>query len=764
MNRQQRRQMARLEPASAIRNATPSPATAAALFAKAFQHFQAGRLIEAMDLYQQALVTDPRHYRSLHHLGLIAIKITRPEVAIDMIGRAIALNDTNATLHHDICVALIALDRHAEAVGHARRAIALKPNYTSAYWLLGNAFLKLWKFDEAIAAYRQGLALDPTHAEAHHNLAEALLAQGHLDEAAQSFREALRLKPDLPTAYNNLGTISFLGGDVPHALHFIMQGLQIEETPLLKSTFVNFLPRANPIPDSAMLREYIVRALSEPWARPGSIVTACIALAKCDPRIKHCIDRAVAAWPARLSCEELFGPDGLCAVSSDPVLRALLQNAHVDDLSLERFLTLARSALLDAATAAPSSDHAGGSILTFSCALARQCFVNEYVYAYAEDEQAKVGMLRDQVAAALQSGDRIAALSLAVIASYEPLYSIPGFEALLTRSWPGEIDDLLTQQVREPLAERALRKDVPRLTPIENDVSLLVQNQYEESPYPRWVKCAPDEITASIDARLRNDFPYARHRPIGLGRSDDLDVLIAGCGTGQQAVMTARHYAGARVLAVDLSLASLCYAKNRTDALGLNNIEYGQADILKLASLGRQFDLIACTGVLHHLADPLEGWRVLLSILRPNGIMHVALYSELARADIVETRNFIATRGYQANVSDIRRCRQDILALDESSPKKAIACRSDFYTSSNCRDLLFHVQEHRFTLPQIKDLLADSGLTLLGIRHDADVLLRYRAQFPDDPACADLDRWHTYEQQNPHTFASMYQFVVQKQA
>ncbi len=221
--------------------------------------------------------------------------------------------------------------------------------------------------------------------------------------------------------------------------------------------------------------------------------------------------------------------------------------------------------------------------------------------------------------------------------------------------------------------------------------------------------------THPIDARLRSDFPHARYRPIG--RTDRLDVLIAGCGTGQQAVQTARRYAGARVLAVDLSLASLCYAKYRTDALGLDNIEYGQADILKLASLDRDFDLIACSGVLHHLADPLEGWRVLLSILRPNGIMHIALYSEIARANVVAARDFIATRGYRANVDDIRRCRQDILALDEASPARAIVRSGDFYTTSNCRDLLFHVQEHRFTLPQIKNFLADNGLALLGFEH-----------------------------------------------
>jgi hypothetical protein len=77
---------------------------------------------------------------------------------------------------------------------------------------------------------------------------------------------------------------------------------------------------------------------------------------------------------------------------------------------------------------------------------------------------------------------------------------------------------------------------------------------------------------------------------------------------------------------------------------------------------------------------------------------------------------------------------------------------------------LFHVQEHRFTLPQIKKFLAGNGLELLGFEINPVALQQYRAQFPSDPACTDLDRWHEFEQQNPRTFARMYQFVVQKQA
>jgi Flp pilus assembly protein TadD/SAM-dependent methyltransferase len=764
MNRKQRRQMARLEPAAAIRKASDPAAAppAAILFAQGVQHFRAGRLIEAMDLYQQALAADPRHYGSLHHLGLIAIKIARPEVAVDMIERAIALNETNATLHHDLCVALIELGRHADVADHAQRAIALKPDYYNAHLLLGDSCLKLSKLDEAVAAYRHALTLDPAHAEVHNNLASALFAQGHLNDAARSFNEALRLKPDLITAYNNLAAIHFFAGETSQALNLILQGLQVEVTPLLKGAFLNCLRQATSIPDSQTLRQFIVHALSEPWGRPSVLASASVALVKLDSRIKASVDRAEAAWPARLSCAELFGSDGLHATSNDTLLLTLLQNAYVHDIPLERFLTLTRSALLEVATGVSARDNADETFLKVCCALARQCFINEYVFAYAPDEQAQVARLREHVAAALRSSDPVAALPLAILAAYEPLYSIPGFEALLQSAWPRDIDDLLTQQVREPLAERQLRDAMPRLTPIENGVSLLVQNQYEESPYPRWTKCAPDEVTQPIDERLRNDFPHARRHP--LGRTDRVDMLIAGCGTGQQAVMLARHYAGARILAVDLSLSSLCYAKHRTDALGLDNIEYGQADILKLASLGRQFDVVACTGVLHHLADPLEGWRGLLPMLRPNGIMHIALYSELARADVVAARDFIATRGYNATIDDIRRFRQDILALDEASPVRPIAGWGDFYATSDCRDLLFHVQEHRFTLPQIKAFLDDNGLELLGFLHDTDVMLRYRKQFPNDPACTNLDHWHAFEQENPHTFVRMYQFVVQKQA
>ncbi|MDT3686841.1 MAG: class I SAM-dependent methyltransferase [Pseudorhodoplanes sp.] len=561
-------------------------------------------------------------------------------------------------------------------------------------------------------------------------------------------------------AYKTLAAVYAAGRDIPRALYAIMRGLKFRETPQLKAMFVQYVKGATNVPEIPEFREYLVRALSEPWGRPNFIAHTCSKLVKHDPRINAAIRRAAAVWPKRLAFNELFGEDGFVATSRDPLLRALLENGRLPDVATECFLTMVRTEMLGIAASPHREVMSDPAALDFFCALARQCFINEYVFAETESEREVVVGLRYKLAATLRLNGEIDPLSLVAVAAYEPLCSIPDCEALLTRSWPPAVDALLTQQVREPVAERNMRSSIPRLTEVDDGVSALVQQQYEENPYPRWAKTVAAHSAGPIDRNFKAQFPHAPYRPL---EKTTVDALIAGCGTGQQVVDLATAITGARVLAVDLSLTSLCYAKCRTDAMGLTNVDYGQADILKLGSLGRSFDVIACTGVLHHLRDPLEGWRTLLSLLRPNGLMQIALYSETARASIVAARNFIAEKGYGVGAEDIRRCRQDIMRLDVRSPIAPVAMTTDFFGTSDCRDLLFHVQEHRFTIPKIKAFLAENGLQFLGF-FTADPLIReYPKMFPDDLARINLDNWHEFEQRHPMAFASMYQFWVQKQ-
>jgi hypothetical protein len=86
----------------------------------------------------------------------------------------------------------------------------------------------------------------------------------------------------------------------------------------------------------------------------------------------------------------------------------------------------------------------------------------------------------------------------------------------------------------------------------------------------------------------------------------------------------------------------------------------------------------------------------------------------------------------------------------------------DFYTVSGCRDLLFHVQEHRMTLPQIKAFIAANGLAFQGFDLDAATLQAYRTRYPADRVGTDLDCWHAFEEVYPNTFVRMYQFRVRK--
>jgi 2-polyprenyl-3-methyl-5-hydroxy-6-metoxy-1,4-benzoquinol methylase len=173
--------------------------------------------------------------------------------------------------------------------------------------------------------------------------------------------------------------------------------------------------------------------------------------------------------------------------------------------------------------------------------------------------------------------------------------------------------------------------------------------------------------------------------------------LFAGCGTGEAMIDFAQAIRRVRITAIDLSLSSLAYARRKTREVGVRTIDYAQADIMELGSLGRGFDFVESSGVLHHLAQPFEGWRILLSLLRPGGMMKIALYSEIARVDIVAARTAIAERGYAATPQDIRRYREELAEPDLLKFSRM----GDFYSVSECRDLLFHVLEHRFTLPAI---------------------------------------------------------------
>jgi SAM-dependent methyltransferase len=540
--------------------------------------------------------------------------------------------------------------------------------------------------------------------------------QNKLNDAARAYKRLLLLQPDHARANNNLGLVLQAQGKLNEASARFAQALT-----LMPQLFDQFQG-------------------------------VCATLVAVLPPLGEAVRNAMAAWPQRLPADRLLGRSGLAAIAGDPLLLCMLQSVAVRDIALERTLTSLRAALL-----AGAADVVENPLLAFCCALAKQCFINEYVFATTPDEDAQVERLKAAVGDAMVAGATILPMQLAALAMYWPLHALPNAVALLATAWPPALADLLTQQLREPLQERALRASIARLTAIDDEVSLRVQQQYEANPYPRWVHVAGQVVPTTIDQYLHDMFPTAVVTP--LSETGTIEVLVAGCGTGWHAVEFAQKFDRVQVLAADLSLSSLSYAKRNTPAALAARIDYAEADILKFGSLGRSFDVIDASGVLHHMADPVQGWRILLTLLRPRGLMHLGFYSEFGRRDVVAARAFIAGRGYGSTPAEIRRCRQDLL----DTPLRSVARFNDFFSTSECRDMLFHVQEGRLTIPAIKSFLAEHGLRFLGFEFDAATSQKYRALFANAGwSMTDLDRWHSLETEYPDTFASMYQFWLQK--
>ena len=722
-----------------------------------------GQIDEARNAYQLAIACDP-HYAAAHfNLGNLNCRAGENERALDNYQAAIRIKPDFANAFVAMGNALDTLGRTSEAIESYERALAINPDYAEVYFNLGVLATTNGRHEQAADSLRRAVQLRPDYAAAHFTLGTVLTHLGRLGEAEASLRSALSITPESEQVLHSLAMVLLASSKSPEAVHLLVRNLERAPTWPIKMAFGACVARTRFTTfssDDSLIRSALTAAITEPWWTLNQLCWAAISLIMLDPRIARPVRLVNERWPARVPKAALFGTEGFVTLAADSLLLALLTAGPVCELEFERFLTTARQALLETAAAAQPPEPADIAALPFYAALARQCFINEYIFDCDDSELATAAACRTKLLALLDASALVPPLLLLAVAAYFPLYTLPGPNRLLAANQQGPVDDVLRQQLREPLEEAALRDGVKCLTSISHGVSEKVRDQYEQNPYPRWVKLPINDPELHFNAELRRSFPLARYTPM----PDDShpEMLIAGCGTGRHSILSARRFRGVQVLAVDLSLNSISYALRKTRELGITNIEYAQADILKLGELTRTFDIIESIGVLHHLADPLAGWRILLSRLRPGGFMHLGFYSALARKYVGRAREFVSARGYASTPDDIRSFRRDLAAQDAAAELQWLSKMSDFYSTSECRDLVFHVQEHCLTLGQIESFISESGLDFIGFELDPKVLHQYRTCFTADPAATSLRNWARFEADNPDTFVEMYQFWIQR--
>ena len=191
----------------------------------------------------------------------------------------------------------------------------------------------------------------------------------------------------------------------------------------------------------------------------------------------------------------------------------------------------------------------------------------------------------------------------------------------------------------------------------------------------------------------------------------------------------------------------------KAEEFGIANIDFRQGDLLELPALGRQFDVIESTGVLHHMEDPGKGLAALARCLRPGGWVRISVYSHSARRAVRMARERIAERGCLATADGIRDFRHTIMC-DETDPLHELCVRwRDFFALSDCRDLLFHVHEHQFTTEGLELLIASAGLEFMGFDPAAGIAVNAEPRITDWQS---LRQWGEFENANPDFFSSMY--------
>lgn len=688
---------------------------------------QAGRFREAAEIYRGALARTPEDAEATHFLGVCLVQDGRRSEGLTFVARSLGLAPNNAMYRQNYGLLLAEGGDLAGAEAQFREIIGLEPGNAQAHNYLGMVCQRLGRFDEAIAAYHAALSVAPGDSAAANNLGYCLHERGDLEAAGEWLRRALAADPRNAMAHNNLGNVLRAGGKPDAAAQSYRRALELA-------------------PQFADAHHNLALALRDLGASQDAFRAARNAI--------HCAPQNAAAWQLfadllaemrfdawdaglAADAERLFSQTEVevqhCAEAVLSLVRTgprgrlfllLLEHALVADAGFEAEMTALRRELLES----PRSPE-------LACALAQQCFLNEYIWPETPEETKAIAALKPDTA-----------FEVALVAMYRPLRGIgkpaAGGEAF-ERLWRRLVD--------EPRAEAELEPAIPTLTPVEDEVSRKVQAQYEANPYPRWHR-APAAAPHPLRRMLRSLFPHLGNLEV----SEKPEVLVAGCGTGRHAAITAQLQPLGRVLAVDVSRASLAYAMRRCHELGLANVRFAQADILKLGALAERFDLIECSGVLHHMADPLAGWRVLLSLLERGGVMKLGLYSELGRRHIAAARELVAGLG-------LREARRRILALPAGHPARAVTASRDFYSASGARDLILHVHEHRFTVPRLAQAIDALGVEFLGFEFTDKTSLRdYQNRFPDDPAARSFDNWARFEQEHPDTFASMYQFWIRR--
>ena len=568
----------------------------------------------------------------------------------------------------------------------------------------------------------------------------AAVDAGDLETAKQCFARAVKDEPGSALHRYHLSIVLEAAGELGPAAEQLAHALRLDPNRQDAAARLAALFRrptsTNPRPARSRIDRVAERAAYN-RVDQKAIANAVVRYFNVGPMAKMVAVGRSQGWgeAARALCLRRSGE-----LLKDELFLELLRTSVLSDLDLERLLTAVRRILL---LELPPERFADRALIGFSIALMQQCWINQFVWSVSKERHR---LARGHVANLEEDGANWQAFLLHCLC--RPLAQVPAQASRIRRS--------------RRLRPRALREAVAQRMAMENDEraggdhpylgrSMILVNLtevasfYEASPYPRW-------SSVIIHRNYRARFAHF----LGGNRADFLqrpfEVLIAGCGTGQQVVQSALQYGtNAKVLALDLSAASLGYASRMADAFGAGNVEFVRGDLGQVETFGPRFagrfqviERLACWTL--SMAEPFKGWKALLKSLAPGGFMRLGLcYSATARRHLTALRGDPAYPGPGCDDPALRVFRQALMERDDELARNARKF-VDFWDTQSFRDMLLHVSEQTINLPEIASFLQDEGLTFRGFQLAKESQVAFWQRFPAEVWPGALQNWAAFEE------------------
>lgn len=262
----------------------------------------------------------------------------------------------------------------------------------------------------------------------------------------------------------------------------------------------------------------------------------------------------------------------------------------------------------------------------------------------------------------------------------------------------------------------------------QNGATAKLRNFYEAMPYPAPLASLDEhrELYKNPERRralFHQIWPAERPR-------EGHEILIAGCGTSQAARYAVRE-PDARITAIDISKTSLTHTLQLQEKYRISNLILRQLSLLDVQELGQKFDLIVCTGVLHHLVDPDAGLQALRSVLKKDGAMQIMVYASYGRAGIYMMRDYCRLLGITPSNQELQALGAALNCLPRGHPlSHLIGKAADFQNPAALADAFLHPQDQAFAVPQIYEWLDRCGMSLG----------RWMEQAPYLPQCGAIAR------------------------